>query len=161
MVKKLRDPISSKIIKKKKWYYDACALELKEVFGLMITNSSKRHIINITSHLSIGEAFGNCHIKGEEKIESFIELMNKLSKHNALKIVGNDRIEKQVVKIQDKTSLSMTDTIHFATALKYDCEMLVTKDRDFIGIPKKQIKDLANEFKISSFSIFDLNKKSK
>lgn len=60
-----RAPLSRRDIRdcNDKWYYDACALEEgRNTFGEMYSRKKHNSITSIASFLSLGEAYGNCHI---------------------------------------------------------------------------------------------------
>jgi len=141
------------MLKKKKvleyYYYDACALEGERAFDEII---NKRLPNAILSHLSLGEAYGTCLSKGEEKSKSFIDLIDKISSY--IKIVGNDNIDNVFEVVRNEVPrLSITDAIHFATAIKYKCKNLRTSDGDLKRINRKKVLLVSNKFNISTFSI--------
>ena len=93
-------------------------------------------ISQIVSHLSLGEAFVNCLRKSEEQAKAFIDFINKLYPY--LRLVGNHDIEKQFESVRHKCpNLSITDTIHLSTALRYKCETLRTNDKYLYGVSIK------------------------
>lgn len=143
----------SNITNIRKWYYDACVLdESKNTYYEIINKNPKFSITSITSHLGLGEAYGNCRKKGEEQAEAFISLINKLG--NRLDIVGNDDIEKELIRILEVfPALSITDAIHLATAIRCKCEILRTIDPDLHRLPHKKVRKLAEEFGCPGFAI--------
>ncbi|MCK4501002.1 PIN domain-containing protein [Candidatus Babeliales bacterium] len=143
-----------KIMPKKKkvleyYYYDACALEGERAFDEIINKKIPNAIL---SHLSLGEAYGVCLTKGEEKSKSFIELIDKINSY--IKIVSNDNIDNIFEVVRDEVPrLSITDAIHFATAIKYKCKNLRTLDGDLKGINREKVLLVSNKFNVSAFSI--------
>lgn len=150
--------------KREKWYYDACALDSGlETYSEII---NKNHPIKpIVSHLSLGEAYGNCHgrIKSKEASEAFIDLINRLKALNKLNIVGNDGINDIFDEIRnDIPHLSITDLMHLATAIKNKCNIFRTIDDDFINlsdINKKKIKEIAEKSYTPNFVIRRVGRK--
>ncbi len=119
-----------------------------------------RHSIKpVLSHLSLGEAFGNCFLKGKEKAGAFIGLIEKLRDY--ISIIENDGIDNQFEEVKNQvpalSALSITDAIHVATALKNGCSVLRTFDRDLYGIAKCKVRNLGNKFDIPEFSISKMN----
>jgi predicted nucleic acid-binding protein len=118
----------------RKWYYDACALEGEKVYDEMYTNT-KFKIYPLVSHLSFGEAYGNVLDKGKKQISDFNRLISTVKEHCGLKVVGNDGIKSIYNKIQEINSrLSLTDSIHLATAIKNKCEIFKTRDGDLTNL---------------------------
>lgn len=134
-----------------KYYYDACALESSsEIYKEIVNGRANDHIV---SHLSLGEAYGSCLYKGTEQSEGFIGLITSIKSY--IKIVGNDVPEDLLTDIKnDISSLSATDTIHVATAIREGCSVLKTTDNDLLGggIPKK-CNDLGKKYSISNFTV--------
>ncbi|MBI4149723.1 PIN domain-containing protein [Candidatus Woesearchaeota archaeon] len=127
-----------------RWYYDACTLTNKEELVEILNAYQKRNVVPIISHLCIGEAFANSHLKSQERLEAFMELMRNLRDH--INIVGNDGIDSQLEYVREIfPSLSITDKIHLATALRHKCEIINTKDGDFLGQSKRKLDQLANK----------------
>ena len=156
VAKNLKASKSSKKKKVRKWYFDACALDERESYRVFM-NHKKNNIDFITSHLSIGEAFSGCYWKGVDKMEAFIDLMDKLSKNNILIIMGNDHINKHFNEVINKfPSLSITDAVHLATALRYKCERLVTNDSHLLKLNKKEIDTLTKSLCMPAISISQL-----
>ena len=136
----------------RRWYYDACSLEYKSCYGEILSNNRHHKIRAIASHLSLGEAYANCRIKGGEQANAFIELMTQLG--NLLNIVENDGIDRIFAKIREGfPALSITDAIHLATAIAYKCEVMKTEDPDLCGLPKKKVQKIAEELSCPKFSI--------
>lgn len=140
-----------------RWYYDACALEGEGTI-YEIVNTRRYPKESVLSHLSLGEAYGNCFLGGKEKSEAFIELIEKLRRH--ITIIKNDGIDNQFEEVKAKIpALSITDAIHLATALKNDCSLIRTIDRDLYGIEKNKVHDLGKKFGIEEFSISNMGNK--
>lgn len=136
-----------------RFYYDACTLDYdKKTFDEIINKNKKFNIKSLVSHLSLGEAYGNCKRKGLNVENSFTDLVAKLG--NYLTVVCNDGIEKEFKKVKEMfPTLSITDAIHVATAIKYECSVLRTTDRDLFGLPSKKVTQLGTHFSIPNFSI--------
>ena len=133
------------------WYYDACALDRsKSSYGEMF---NKNHPIKaVVSHLSFGEAYANAHLKGEKQADAFIRLMRSLSQY--VTIVGNDGCESEFKKIRSFfPRLSITDSVHLATAILNRCVVIRTIDSDFIGLPRRKLNELGSEFGLPHLSI--------
>lgn len=127
-----------------RWYYDACALDSKLGTYSQIVNKKNPPRETIISHLSLGEAFANSHRKGKEVSETFAELIENL--RGFFRLEGNDGIESELTVIQGEVArISLTDAVHLATALKYDCNILRTTDKDLLGIPKARLKKIAEK----------------
>ena len=135
----------------RKWYFDACMLEDMNTFGIFYKLHGQG-IKSIISHLSLGEAMGNCMANGEEALTAYLELIHKINQDYCV-IVGNDDLEEQFKKVKEMGRLSMTDSIHLATSLKYHCEKLLTKDCDLKDINKSKVKELGLKFNILNFLI--------
>lgn len=138
---------------KERWYYDACALdEGKNTYAEIINkNFPKTALI---SYLSLGEAYGNCYKKSKTKAEALLELIEKL--RNYIEIVDNDGIEDIFEEIQDEfdtNRLSITDSIHLATAIFHKCDILRTADRDLYGLDPRKILKLSENFDLKRFKI--------
>jgi len=137
---------------KRKYYYDACTLDLKETYPEIIKNRKKFQIESLVSHLSLGEALGNCHMKGETKFEAFVDLIKKILAF--VTVVGNDNIERQTRKITEIfPTLSSTDSMHVATALKHSCEILRTTDPDLYNQNKIKVRELGRFFGNGNFCL--------
>lgn len=138
-------------------YYDACALDSdKYLYSEII---STRGFRGIASHLSLGEAYGNCFTKTKRARESFAVLIEKLVENKFLSIVGNDSVDA-VLKLVRETfpALSVTDAVHLATALKKGCSVFKTGDRDFCGLNKHAVNELGKKYSIEAFRIENINK---
>ena len=131
------------------WYYDACALEEnKDVFKDVLR---KKPTMAVVSHLSLGEAYGNCCHKSDVLRESFLELIDKLRNIKRLKIVGNDGTSKIMEEIKDTVDrISETDLMHISTAIKQKCQKFVTCDHDFCGLTADKKRDIAQIAKDNS-----------
>ena len=140
----------------RKWYYDACALEGDKIYNEMYTNT-KIKIYSIVSHLSFGEAYGNVLNKGEKQISKFNNLVATVKEHCGLKVVGNDGIKSIYNEIQKiNFRLSLTDSVHLATAIKYKCEIFKTRDGDLTNLSatfKNKISEFAKSKGCSNFNI--------
>lgn len=147
-----------------KWYYDACTLDSRlETFYEIINKGHK----SITSHLAIGEGYANCLLKGNraysyEVLDSFIELIKKLKTKGLLEIVGHDEVGPILEKVKDIVPrLSVTDSLHLATALHEQCCIFRTIDKDFDGITKPISEKLAYESGMARFAVSPMNSKSR
>lgn len=139
------------------WYYDACALDSSKNTYAEIINKNNKHL-SVVSHLSLGEAYGNSHLKSKEVVASFVGLIDKLSDY--LTIVSNDGIDNIFHQIRDKFSrLSITDAMHVATAIANGCVILRTTDRDLTGMDKKKLSDIAKDFHLDRFSVTEVQEK--
>ena len=130
---------------KERWYYDACVLDDRRVYEELINKHPPKE--SFISHLALGEALGNCLLKGTEAASAFFELIEKFQ--GLIRIIGNDNIDSELDVIKNDTSirLSITDSIHLATAFKNQCIVFVTADKnDFINIPRKKVLTLASNF---------------
>jgi predicted nucleic acid-binding protein len=144
---------------RERWYYDACTLDKKNVYFEII--NKKRPKEAIISHLSLGEAYGNCHIKGKqprsEALSAFSGFIEELRLGGHITIVGNDDIEDELDDIRDMfKDLSITDAIHLATAIKYKCGVFVTTDHDFLKLPKNELNKLAERFELDKLVIIKM-----
>ena len=127
-----------------KWYYDACTLTNQEELKEVINSYKKRKVIPIISHLCVGEAFSSSHLKSQEKLEAFIGLISGLGDH--IKIVENDGIETQLEYVNELFSnMGFCDKIHLATALRWKCCLLKSRDGDFTGITKEKLDEVARK----------------
>lgn len=140
-----------------KWYYDACTLEGEETYKEIVNNRYHKEAEAVVSHLSLGEAYGNCFFKGEKKLNAFIDLINSLKGY--VRIIGNDHIDEKLIKIKEILKLSITDAIHIATALNSGCRVLRTTDPDIYKIDKASIQKIIKEFEIPEFIISKMNGK--
>lgn len=138
--------------KEEVWYYDACVLDLPKTYADMINTKHPRK--NIISHLALGEAYANLHIKkGEEAVNSFVSLIEKMRGFGCV-LVENDGVEKQLKKVNEELErLSITDSIHLATAIKHNSNIFKTNDNDFYGCKKKICNFVCENFSIKNFSI--------
>lgn len=143
-----------------KWYYDACTLDPNlGTFGEIVN----KRAIAYTSNLALGESFANSLRKDPESLESFIDLIKKLRETGIeIKIVGNDETEGIISQIKELCSrLSLTDSMHLATALREGCCVFRTIDPDFDDVTKDMQKQLANQHGMSTFSIVQMNPANK
>jgi len=147
-----------------KWYYDACTLDDKlNTYAEIINYGHKSY----TSHLAIGEACANCLLKAGktrdyELLDLFIDLLKKLRNLGVLEIVGNDGVDVLLSKINEiLPAFSITDSIHLATALREQCCIFRTTDKDFIGLTNTISKQLSYASGIAKFNISFMSSKSK
>lgn len=147
------------------WYYDACALEFEFIIREITENQSG--IKACISHLGLGEAFGNCHLKDKRskrvlisvpfevdrnKMSAFVDLMENLTDY--LKVVGNDGVEEILQEIRTQfPDLGLTDSIHLATAIKHQCSIFRTTDPDFNGIANGTLKSICTQFGLKPMRI--------
>lgn len=118
---------------------------------------NKHHPIKaVISHLSFGEAYANAHLKGEKQAYAFVRLMCSLSKY--ITVVGNDGCGSVFEKIRKSfPRLSITDAVHLATAILNRCVVIRTIDPDFIGLPRRKLNELGNEFGLLHLSIVKMS----
>ncbi len=139
-------------IEKEGWYYDACALDYgKAIYGEII--NKRNPIRRVVSHLSLGEAYGNCRFKGPEQESAFLQLMRIAGKR--MEIVGHDDgVETIFNSVREKfPRLSFTDAMHLATAIKNRCCVFRTADGDF-DLEPAEIRDFVRkDFNIPNFKI--------
>lgn len=139
---------------RQKIYFDACALESKLLYEQFYSNYKFGNVF-IVSHLSLGEALGNC--KNEKQKNAFIGLLNNLEKDFKICVVENDNCDAIFNNITKKfLRLSLTDSLHLATAIKNKVDLFYTTDRDF-DFNKNSLKDFLknnnyNELKIKNFN---------
>ncbi len=143
----------------KKWYYDACSLDSnKDVYVEIESNIKKHNTKAIISHLSLGEAFANCHRKGKEQLYAFIDLISNLKDSDLIKVVGNDHTIKELKDIFEVfDGLHAADALHLATAIYNNCEILRTTDNDLLKLPKKKVLEIAKKYGCHSFCITNMN----
>lgn len=103
-----------------KWYYDACTLDCStDVYGEMISKHHPKQIF--LSHLAIGEAYGNIYEQGEERIEQFNELLERLRDYlrdSQMKIIGNEKIKDEFEQVVATfPEMDIVDAVHVATAM--------------------------------------------
>ena len=136
-----------------KWYYDACTLDPNlGTFGEIVNKRATAY----TSNLALGESFANSLRKDPESLESFIDLIKKLRETGIeINIVGNDEIKELCSR------LSLTDSVHLATALREGCCVFRTIDSDFDDVTTDIQKQLANKHGMSTFSIVQMNPANK
>lgn len=119
-------------------YYDTCTLS-KKILKQIEYSTSKGKEVPITSHLSIGEYCGNVVFWkfNPDEIEAMRELFENLNTIG-LRIVGHDDIGNQFSSVLEICpELSIADSVHLATALKYNACRFVTADSDFTYVEKK------------------------
>ncbi len=141
-----------------KWYYDACALDVKEVFAEI----TKKHRANETliSFLALGEAYGNNFNKSDKLAEGFFELIGKL--RNNIKIISNEKTNGILRELMEAfPMLDAADALHIATAIKNDCEMIRTADQDMYGIPKKKLLEFCKNQGKKNIFISEVKLKSR
>ncbi len=145
---------------KEKWYYDACTLDDDiDIYDEIINKNKQFHRGSLVSHLSLGEAYGNCHNKDELMADAFIDLIKSLG--DRIQIIGNDSIEKQFKKVKSKfTKLSITDAMHLATALKHLCSVFRTIDPDLYKLPHKKVAELGTECGMPRFCVSKIGTKT-
>lgn len=136
---------------KPKWYYDACALDKTASWGEVLNKAPKKPII---SHLALGEAYGNCLLKGEDALKNFLEFIGLIKKTDLLNIVGNDNVDRYFNEIRGTFSLPITDALHLATALENGCCIFKTRDSGDFIINKRKLEDYGRKY-IEGFSIVE------
>lgn len=151
--KKFRTRYAGSKVATERWYYDACVLDYdKGVYGEITSKKNPKEVL--LSHLALGEAYGNCYSKGEDTTKAFLELMRIIKKH--IKVVGNDGIDKVFNDVRTTfPALAICDSIHLATAIKNQCNILRTVDPDFCGLDPSKVRELAQKFGLQNFSISD------
>ena len=88
--------------------------------------------------------------------------MKKLRNLGVLEIVGNDGVDVLLSKINEiLPAFSITDSIHLATALREQCCIFRTTDKDFIGLTNTISKQLSYASGIAKFNISFMSSKSK
>ncbi len=139
---------------RERWYYDSCALDYdKEIYGEM--TSKKNPIVPVVSHLSLGEAYGNCHRKGRPQEEAFLSLMRIVG--SKIEIVGNDVADKILNEVRTTfPRLSITDSVHLATAIIAKCSIFRTMDDDF-DLDAGEVAKLAANHSVPNFKIRKLS----
>ncbi|MFA6601435.1 MAG: PIN domain-containing protein [Candidatus Paceibacterota bacterium] len=147
-----------------KWYYDACTLDHRlATYGEIINKGHKSY----TSHLAVGEACSSCLLKaGDTKnyeiLDFFVDLLKKLRNIEQLEIVSNDHVESILRKISEIVPvLSITDSLHLATALREQCCVFRTIDNDFNGLTKSVCEELAHENGMSRFAVSSMSPKDR
>ncbi len=151
------------LINSEKWYYDACTLDQKNCFYDIVNKKPPKKAV--ISHLSLGEAYGNCHHTKKKdpigSISALAGLIERLREGGYVEIVGHDGIDKQLKAIKEfSINLSTTDSIHLATAIKKKCYTFVSIDRDFLGISRAKLAKLGSEFCISELKIIKMRDQS-
>jgi len=149
--RKKRKPPQREKKRKERCYYDACALDYDKGTYSYIINE-RYYVESMASYLSLGEAYGNCYKKGEEKLKAFTKLMEE--SRDLIKIISNDYIEEQLEMVRKKFKrLTITDAVHLATALKHRCKIFRTIDPDIYKLDPEKVKELAKECNVPKFSI--------
>lgn len=130
------------------------------MYAEIFDNNKRYKIISVTSHLSLGEAFGNCMKKSEEATDAFLDLIKSIQPN--LEIIGNDEIDKIFSEIRMIfTRLSITDSIHLATAIRNKCENLRTVDKDLYELENKKVFNVAQKYGCKDFKITNMEEKIK
>lgn len=125
------------------WYYDACTLSSLDTIDEII---NKKHN-SVISHLAVGESIANEYRKDIESGQTTVQLFEQLVSLGKISIVGHDDVVKPFNAVRSEfTSLSITDALHLATAIKHKCTVLQSADSDFCNEPrpaeiKKFVKD--------------------
>lgn len=140
---------------KTKWYYDSNALDSESGVYREIINLKDYSTVAVTSHLALGEALGNTLKKGEEKFNAFVELIRTLK--DVLLVLGHDDINGLFQDVRAcYTALSITDSIHLATAIKEQCTQFKTSDNDFLGLKDEGLKQFAMKHGCETFCCKDV-----
>lgn len=129
-----------------RWYYDACTLDKdRGIFAEIINQKRQKHPkICFFSHLALGEAYGNCFLKGKEQTEAFFELIESM--RGFVCIVENDGVDRVFKEVREEfPRLGIMDAIHLATAIHLNCEILRTTDRDFHGLRSDAVKEFSKK----------------
>jgi predicted nucleic acid-binding protein len=137
---------------RQKHYFDACTLESGTgVYGLILNKLHPNDVI--VSHLSLGEAYGNSLLGGEDKTNAFVGLIQTFQKY--IKVVDHDGIDHIIKDIWDceKIKLKMADAIHLATAIKNGCSVFHTSDGDFCNGSSDGFREVAKKYNIDDFQI--------
>ena len=114
---------------KHKIYFDACALETKYIYENFYSNYKHGQRFFV-SHLSLGEALGNC--KNPEQRQYFLDLFNNLIDNFELKVIETDNCDKIFYNLRNRFNrLSITDALHLATAISNKFNEFYTRDGDF------------------------------
>ncbi|MDO8660991.1 MAG: PIN domain-containing protein [Candidatus Woesearchaeota archaeon] len=140
----------------RRWYYDACALESRVY--LEISNLLRKHAtVAVTSHLALGEAFGNCLRKSKERdkpeiLKSFLQFITDLNNAALLHVVGHDDVLEQYDSVRARIGrINIADAMQLATALKNQCSQVRTTDADLLGLNKKHLQQVAEQYGITGF----------
>ena len=137
-----------------KRYYDSCTIENTSTYENILKQQKDFKNESFISHLCIGEAVGNIfHKKGYKAVSDFVELYSRMVKVG-LKVIGNDGIKEILNEVSEKfPELSVTDSIHLATSIKWKCNNLITSDHDLCDLDKGKVRKLGKDFGISSLKI--------
>ncbi|NQU78623.1 PIN domain-containing protein [Candidatus Woesearchaeota archaeon] len=170
---KSRSAVVVNVKKGQRHYYDACTLDVNEDIYRKLLNAKNGKIQPVTSHLSIGEAVGNVCFKLDKRIKSgkldedqarndlnlFVTHLFNCQSAGLLKVVGNDGVEKILEVVLSKFGgLDLTDCVHLATAMREDCNVLLTMDGEFVKrTKKKRVKEVADEVGLNSVSVREPN----
>ncbi len=139
-----------------KWYFDACALDFDP--DQSVKDITNKTAIAYISHLSLGEAYGNCLRKnfdktGEDANEAIFIFTNFVRRLKGfVNIIGNDDIDDIFSELRDTFRLSITDAMHLATAIKNECNVFRTADPDF-NVDRKKINDYVKKRNGREFAI--------
>ena len=147
---------------RERWYYDACTLDEKNIYYEIVNKRPSKEAI--ISHLSLGEAYSNCHLKKKDPlgtINSLSQFIEELRLGNYIRIVGNDNLEKELDYVLEICSrLSTTDAIHLATAIREKCGVFVSIDSDLLGLPQKKLTKLAKKFNMPKLVVIEMPDRS-
>ncbi len=139
---------------KRRWYYDACALDKNKNVPQEIINLAHQGKVAVTSHLAIGEAFSNVLQKSLEKenpsiLTEFVELLKGLREGSYLFVKGHDSVKeeydllRELSCIKSNQRIHLADMMHLATAIGFQCDQIRTSDPDLIGISGKELREFA------------------
>jgi|AntRauTorcE11897_2_1112592.scaffolds.fasta_scaffold22911_1 predicted nucleic acid-binding protein len=125
-------------------YYDACTLSSVSVISEIVNQKHN----SVISHLAVGESIANEYSKhGIDAGQNAVRLFEQLVGLGKINIVGHDDVAKPFNAVRSEfTSLSITDALHLATAIKHQCTVFQSADSDFCNEPrpaeiKKFVKD--------------------
>lgn len=140
-----------------RWYYDACALDYDiNIYGEMISKHHPKEVV--ISFLALGEAYGNCHKKGENQSKQFTALIERLRDIKNIHIFNNENVGEYLDQVRGRfPALDIIDAIHLATALYYKCNIVRTTDSDLYNQPSKKVKELGEHYNIPDFAITNEN----
>lgn len=138
-------------------YLDACVLDLKEQARHFLNSQNSAKIV--TSHLAIGEAVANTGIKkGVEASKILLEFLIENVNQGKLSFVQHDdklsAKDELLEEINEEfPRLSLTDSIHLATAVKNKCNKLISIDGDFTGIERRKLAKFGAKHEIQNLGI--------
>lgn len=149
---------------RKKKYYDANTLTLKEVIQEIYAWRGTG-FVGLTSTLAIGEALWNRILKMQERKMSqdtisitlateFLGILMELKEQKCLRVVNAKGVKDQLSKVTAiLDSLDISDAYHFAIAVKNQCVRFVSTDPDITQIRNDKINEIKTRFNLRDFKI--------